>query len=63
MAGSLSGQGNPLTGISFEIPRGVLPAAPLQTGAITDTAGTVYRITQVTNQDFTNSFVCVVIQQ
>jgi hypothetical protein len=59
-AGSLTGQGNPLRGVSFEIPRSDLPAKPMQTGIITDAGGVDWEITQVADQDFTNSYVITV---
>jgi hypothetical protein len=59
-AGSLTGQGNPLRGVSFEIPRNGLATVPLQSGTITDAEGAVWEITQVADQDFTNSYVITV---
>jgi hypothetical protein len=59
-AGSLTGQGNPLRGVSFEIPRNGLAIAPLQSGIITDAEGKDWIITQVADQDFTNSYVLTV---
>lgn len=59
-AGSLTGQGNPLRGVSFEIQRSALASAPLQTGMITDSAGKDWIITQVADQDFTNSYIVTV---
>ena len=59
-AGSLTGQGNPLRGVSFEIQRSALAGAPLQTGIITDADGHDWVITQVADQDFTNSYIVTV---
>ena len=59
-AGSLTGQGNPLRGVSFEIPRNALAVSPLQTGTITDAEAKDWVITQVTDQDFTNSYIITV---
>jgi hypothetical protein len=59
-AGSLTGQGNPLRGVSFEISRSDLPFKPMQTGIITDAAGVDWEITQVADQDFTNSYIVTV---
>jgi len=59
-AGSLSGQGNPLRGVSFEIPRNALATPPVDGGTITDAGGQDWEITQVAEQDFTASFICTV---
>ncbi|OYZ15634.1 MAG: hypothetical protein B7Y35_06080 [Sphingomonadales bacterium 28-64-96] len=59
-AGSLTGQGNPLRGVSFEIQRSGLATAPLQSGIITDAEGKDWIITQVADQDFTDSYICTV---
>lgn len=60
LAGGLTGLGNPLRGVSFEIPRSALPAAPRQTGIITDASGGAWVITQVADQDFTASWIITV---
>ena len=59
-AGSLTGQGNPLRGVSFEIQRSGLASAPLQSGTLTDAEGKVWEITQVADQDFTDSYIITV---
>lgn len=59
-AGSLSGQGNPLRGVSFEIPRSELATAPTDGGTITDAAGQDWVITQIADQDFTKSWILTV---
>lgn len=59
-AGSLTGQGNPLRGVSFEIPRSALGAAPLDGGTITDSASNIWAITQIAEQDFTASYIITV---
>jgi hypothetical protein len=62
-AGSLSGLGNPLRGVSFEIPRSVLATQPLQEGTITTAEAEVWRIIQVTDLEHVASWLIVVERQ
>lgn len=59
-AGSLSALGNPLRGVSFEIPRSSLPDRPKQGGIITADGAEAWRITQVTELGHVDSWYLVV---
>lgn len=62
-AGSLSGLGNPLRGVSFEIPRSLLATQPKQEGTITADGPEIWRIIQVTDLEHVASWLIVVERQ
>lgn len=59
-AGSLSALGNPLRGVSFEIPRSSLLQRPARDGTIIGSDGDAWRITQVTDVEHAASWLMVV---
>lgn len=59
-AGSLSALGNPLRGVSFEIPRSALATRPRQDGTLTTAEAQVWRIVQVTDLEHVASWLIVV---
>lgn len=59
-AGSLSALGNPLRGVSFEIPRSALPAMPAKNGTLTTAEAQVWRISGVTSLEHVDSWLLTV---